>query len=183
MGSCIADVSVNNELRVLLKDQNVEQASKGKKTIWDNLQEKADKRIISEFERDRTASLVTATGSYKGFENVDMVIEAVFEDLNLKQEMVKQVEAVTPDHCIFASNTSSLPIRRIAGASSRPEQVVGMHYFSPVQKMPLIEIIKTDETADWVTATAREVGITQGKHVIVVNDRILHDAHFSPVYE
>lgn len=170
MGAGIADVSVNNELRVLLKDQSVEQAANGKQTIWKNLQEKVDKRIISEFERDRTSSLVTPTGNYEGFENMDLIIEAVFEDLNLKQEMVKQVEEVTPKHCIFASNTSSLPISQIAKASSRPEQVVGMHYFSPVQKMPLIEIIKTEQTADWVTATARQVGITQGKHVIVVND-------------
>ncbi|MDR8390672.1 fatty acid oxidation complex subunit alpha FadJ [Aliifodinibius sp. S!AR15-10] len=170
MGAGIADVSVNNGLHVLLKDQTVEQAAKGKKTIWDNMQDKVDKRIISEFERDRTSSLVTPTGSYDGFENVDMVIEAVFEELDLKQKMVKQVEEVTPDHCIFASNTSSLPITQIAEASFRPEQVVGMHYFSPVQKMPLVEIIKTEQTSDWVTATAREIGVRQGKHVIVVND-------------
>ncbi|MFH5832636.1 fatty acid oxidation complex subunit alpha FadJ [Halalkalibaculum sp. DA384] len=170
MGAGIADVSVNNGLRVLLKDQSVEQAARGKQTIWQNLQDKVEKRIISEFERDRTSSLVTPTGRYDGFENADLVIEAVFEDLELKQKMVKQVEEVAHERCIFASNTSSLPIARIAEASSRPEQVVGMHYFSPVQKMPLVEIVQTEQTADWVTATARQVGITQGKHVIVVND-------------
>jgi len=170
MGSGIADVSANNDLRVLLKDQTAEQASKGKQSIWENLQEKAKKRIISQFERDRISSLITPTGSYDGFENVDLVIEAVFEDLELKRRMVRDVEAVAPERCIFASNTSSLPIREIAEASKRPEQVVGMHYFSPVQKMPLLEIIKTEQTADWVTATAREAGVRQGKHVIVVND-------------
>ncbi|MDZ7695299.1 MAG: 3-hydroxyacyl-CoA dehydrogenase NAD-binding domain-containing protein [Balneolaceae bacterium] len=170
MGSGIADVSVNNGMRVLLKDQDVEQAAKGKKAIWKNLQEKVDKHIISEFERDRIASRVTPTGNYSGFENMDLVIEAVFEDLDLKQKMVKQVEEIAPEHCIFASNTSSLPISKIAEASSHPEQVVGMHYFSPVPQMPLIEIVKTDQTAEWVTATARQAGITQGKHVIVVND-------------
>lgn len=170
MGSGIADVSVNNGLRVLLKDQNVEQAAKGKEIIWDNLQEKVDKRIISTFERDRTSSLITPAGTYEGFGNADMVIEAVFEDLELKQKMVKEIEEVVPESCIFASNTSSLPIRRIAEASRRPAQVIGMHYFSPVQKMPLLEIIKTGETAPWVVATAYEAGITQGKHVIVVND-------------
>lgn len=170
MGSGIADVSANNDLRVLLKDQNAEQAAKGKQTIWENLQEKVNKRIISEFERDRISSHVTPTGSYDGFENADLVIEAVFEDLDLKRQMVREVEEVAPERCIFASNTSSLPIHQIAEASKRPEQVVGMHYFSPVQKMPLLEIIKTDQTADWVTATAREAGVRQGKHVIVVND-------------
>lgn len=170
MGAGIADVSVNNGYRVLLKDQSTEQAAQGEKTIWKNLDKKASKRIITSFERDRTISRVTPTGSYDGFRSVDIVIEAVFEDLDLKQSIIKEVEKVVPDHCIFASNTSSLPIHKIAEVSQRPEQVVGMHYFSPVQKMPLVEIIKTEQTADWVTATARQVGIEQGKHVITVND-------------
>jgi 3-hydroxyacyl-CoA dehydrogenase/enoyl-CoA hydratase/3-hydroxybutyryl-CoA epimerase len=170
MGSGIADVSANNEYRVLLKDQEVSQAAKGKKSIWNALDKKRKKRIISEFERDRIASHVTPTDTYDGFENAGLVIEAVFEDLDLKQSIIKEVEKVTPDDYIFASNTSSLPITKIAEAANNPEQVVGMHYFSPVPKMPLLEIITTDQTADWVTATAREVGIRQGKHVIVVND-------------
>lgn len=170
MGAGIADVSVNNGYRVLLKDQEIEAAARGEKTIWKNLDKKAGKKIISTFERDRTISRVTPTASYEGFADVDLVIEAVFEDLELKQSIVREVEQQVPEHCIFASNTSSLPIHKIAEASDRPEQVVGMHYFSPVQKMPLIEIIKTEATADWVTATARQVGIEQGKHVITVND-------------
>lgn len=170
MGSGIAEVSVDNNYRVLLKDQSVEQALSGKKSIWKSLEKKQKKGIISSFERDRISSLVTPTKTYQGFQNADLVIEAVFEDLDLKQSIIKEVEEVTNDDCIFASNTSSLPIQKIAEASQRPEQVVGMHYFSPVPKMPLLEIITTDQTAEWVTATAREVGIQQGKHIIVVND-------------
>lgn len=170
MGSGIADVSVNNDFRVLLKDQEIQQAAAGKKEIWQRLEDQKKKNIISKFERDRTSGLVTPTADYKGFENVDLVIEAVFEDLDLKKSIVREVEEVVPERCIFASNTSSLPISEIAKASERPEQVVGMHYFSPVPKMPLLEVIKTGQTSDWVTATAREVGIRQGKHVIVVND-------------
>lgn len=170
MGSGIADVSAGNDFRILLKDRKIEQAAEGKKEVWNRLEEQRKKNIISRFERDRVSSLVTATATYRGFENADLVIEAVFEDLELKQSILREVEETVSQRCIFASNTSSLPIGRIAEASRRPEQVIGMHYFSPVPKMPLLEIIITPETADRVTATAREVGIQQGKHVIVVND-------------
>jgi 3-hydroxyacyl-CoA dehydrogenase/enoyl-CoA hydratase/3-hydroxybutyryl-CoA epimerase len=114
--------------------------------------------------------LATGTTDWTGFGSVDLVIEAVFEDLDLKRSMVEQVEAVTGPKTIFATNTSSIPIKLIAEGAARPENIVGMHYFSPVEKMPLLEIIVTDETADWVTATAVAFGKRQGKTVIVVND-------------
>ena len=171
MGSGIADVSINKgKYSVLLKDRDLESASKGEQGIWSDLNKKSEKRIITKFERDEIASRVTSLDSYAGFDGVNLVIEAVFEDLNLKHKIIKEVEEVTSDDTIFASNTSSLPISEIAKASSHPENVIGMHYFSPVQKMPLLEIITTEQTADWVTATAYEVGVKQGKTVIVVND-------------
>lgn len=171
MGSGIADVSINKgKYSVLLKDRDLESASKGEQGIWEDLNKKSKKRIITKFERDEIASRVTGVDSYAGFVGVNLVIEAVFEDLNLKHKIIKEVEEATSDDTIFASNTSSLPISEIAKASSHPENVIGMHYFSPVQKMPLLEIITTEQTADWVTATAYEVGVKQGKTVIVVND-------------
>jgi len=171
MGSGIADVSINKgKYSVLLKDRDLESASKGEQGIWEDLNKKSKKRIITKFERDEIASRVTGVDSYAGFDGVGLVIEAVFEDLNLKHKIIKEVEEATSDDTIFASNTSSLPISEIAKASSHPENVIGMHYFSPVQKMPLLEIITTEQTADWVTATAYEVGVKQGKTVIVVND-------------
>jgi 3-hydroxyacyl-CoA dehydrogenase/enoyl-CoA hydratase/3-hydroxybutyryl-CoA epimerase len=118
----------------------------------------------------RLKTLVTGTTDWSGFGNVDLVIEAVFEDLDLKRSMVEQVEAVTGPKTIFASNTSSIPITSIAEGAKRPENIIGMHYFSPVEKMPLLEIIVTEQTADWVTATAVAFGKRQGKTVIVVND-------------
>ena len=171
MGSGIADVSINKgKYSVLLKDRDLESASKGEKGIWEDLNKKTQKRIITKFERDEIASRITGVDSYNGFGGIDLVIEAVFEDLDLKHKIIKEVEEETTNDTIFASNTSSLPISEIAKASSHPENIIGMHYFSPVQKMPLLEIVTTEQTADWVTATAYEVGVKQGKTVIVVND-------------
>lgn len=171
MGSGIADVSINKgNYSVLLKDRTMEDAAKGEKAIWEDLNKKTKKRILTDFERDQIFSRVTGTDSYDAFGKADVVIEAVFEDLELKRRIVAEVEANTGNDCIFATNTSSIPISEIAKGAKRPENIIGMHYFSPVQKMPLLEIITTDQTADWVTATAYDIGVKQGKTVIVVGD-------------
>ncbi|MCA3015853.1 MAG: fatty acid oxidation complex subunit alpha FadJ [Myxococcaceae bacterium] len=134
--------------------------------------ERVKRKSLTWRERDRLMALVTATTDYSGFSRAELVVEAVFEDLALKHRVLREVEAVGRPDVIFASNTSSLPIAKIAAASRHPETVIGMHYFSPVHKMPLLEVITHPGTADWVTATCVEVGKRQGKTVIVVNDGV-----------
>lgn len=170
MGSGIADVSVNKGLRVLMKDVSTESLARGQKAIWQGLDKRVKGRSLSSFERDRLASQVTATSTWAGFEHADVVIEAVFEDLSIKHKVIREAEAVMRKDAVFASNTSALPIKDIAKASLRPENVVGMHYFSPVPKMPLLEVVITAQTSKRAMAMAVEVGLQQGKTVIVVKD-------------
>ncbi|CAN5847968.1 fatty acid oxidation complex subunit alpha FadJ [soil metagenome] len=128
------------------------------------------RKRMSEFEAEQAMLRVTAGTDWKGFSDTDLVIEAVFEDLDVKKSILGEVEQVVRAGTVFGSNTSSLPIGSIAAASSRPETVLGMHYFSPVEKMPLLEVIVTDATAEWAEHTAVAYGRRQGKTVIVVND-------------
>ena len=170
MGSGIAMISANNGMEVVLKDINYDSIGKGTKTIWKELSGKVRKKSLTHFERDLIMSRISGSINQDTLKNANLIIEAVFEDLKLKQTILKETEEISDDNAIFASNTSSLPISDIAKNAIKPEQVIGMHYFSPVHKMPLLEIIKTNQTADWVVATAVETGIKQGKTVIVVKD-------------
>jgi len=169
MGSGIAYVTVNAGLPVRVREKDDAAAARALGAVRTILDERVKKRSIDRLERGAKMSLLTATTDWSGFSSVDLLVEAVFEDLALKQEMVRAFEKVNP-RGIFATNTSSIPIGKIAEASSRPEAVLGMHYFSPVNKMPLLEIIATPRTSKEVIATAVAVGKRQGKTVIVVGD-------------
>jgi 3-hydroxyacyl-CoA dehydrogenase/enoyl-CoA hydratase/3-hydroxybutyryl-CoA epimerase len=173
MGAGIAYVTADKAgIPVRLKDKDAAGIGNGLKYVRGILDPKVERKRITKIERDVILSRVTGTTDYSGFERIPLVIEAVFEDLGLKHRVLKDVEDAGPSDVIFASNTSSIPITKIAEGSRHPETVIGMHYFSPVEKMPLLEIIVTPKTADWVTATCVEVGKKQGKTVIVVNDGV-----------
>lgn len=175
MGAGIAEVSIARNMNVKLVDRDQPSLARGEKQIYDGLNSKVKRRHITSFDMARTlARLNTFTSDDAGLKehlkNVDMLIEAVPEDLKLKHKVLQAMEELVPDHCIIATNTSALRIADVASGLSRPENVIGMHYFSPVPKMPLLEVITYEGSSKEARAAAVHVGIQQGKTVIVVKD-------------
>jgi len=172
MGSGIAaTAAIQAGLPVRMRDADVVGVGRGLRAVSDLVGERVRRRSATPLEGDRHRSLVSGTTDYSGFRHADAVIEAVVEDLAVKQAVLREVEAVTGDACLFASNTSTIPITRIAEASRRPETVVGMHFFSPVPRMPLLEVVAAPRTARETVVTAVALGRRMGKTVIVVQDR------------
>ena len=172
MGAGIATVAADQAgVPVRMKDADLPRVGKGLKAAADVIGGQVKRRRLGRQEGARKLALITGTTDYSGFRSADLVIEAVFEDLEVKRAVLREVEAVCRDDTVFASNTSTIPIGRIAEASRRPATVVGMHFFSPVHRMPLLEIITTDHTAKETVVTAVAFGRRMGKTVIVVKDR------------
>ena len=172
MGGGIAFVTATKaKLPVRIKDISHQGISSALKYGYELLNKKVKRRFMRHSEMQSQLSLITGTTQYSGFNNVDIVVEAVFEDLTLKQNMVADIESHCKESTIFASNTSSLPIGQIAEKALRPENVIGLHYFSPVDKMPLAEIIAHDKTSDQTISTTVAFAKKQGKTPIVVKDK------------
>jgi len=172
MGGGIAFVSATKaNVDVRIKDIAPQGISHALKYGYDILNKKVKRRFMLKSEMQKQLAMITGCIDYSGFNKADMVIEAVFEDLSLKQKMVDDMESICAEDTIFASNTSSLPIGKIAEKALRPENVIGLHYFSPVDKMPLAEIIAHSKTSDQTISTTVAFAKKQGKTPIVVQDK------------
>jgi 3-hydroxyacyl-CoA dehydrogenase / enoyl-CoA hydratase / 3-hydroxybutyryl-CoA epimerase len=171
MGSGIAGTAVAQAgVDVRMKDADLPRVAKGIAVARGILDERLARRRITRYEHTRLVALLSGGNTYAGFGGAELVIEAVFEELSVKQQVLKECETVLPERAVFASNTSTIPITHIAEASRRPEQVIGMHFFSPVARMPLLEVIPSARSAPQTIATAVAFGRRMGKTAIVVKD-------------
>ncbi|GAA5191315.1 fatty acid oxidation complex subunit alpha FadJ [Ferrimonas gelatinilytica] len=171
MGGGIASVTaLKAKVPVRIKDIAETGLQNALAYSYKQVQKRVKKRQMTPGQADKAMSLLSTTTRYQGIKDVDMVVEAVFEDLDLKHQMIKDVEAHCGPDTIFASNTSSLPIGQIAAVATRPENVIGLHYFSPVEQMPLVEVIAHEGTSPQTIATTVAFARKQGKTPIVVKD-------------
>ena len=171
MGSGIAGTAVAQaEVDVRMKDADLGRVAQGILVARAILDDRLKRRRISKYDHARLVALLSGGDTYAGFGRADLTIEAVFEDLAVKQQVLREAEGVLPAAGVFASNTSTIPITRIAEAARDPERVIGMHFFSPVAKMPLLEVIPGARTTPQTISTAVAFGRRLGKTVIVVRD-------------
>ncbi|HHX89453.1 MAG TPA: 3-hydroxyacyl-CoA dehydrogenase [Paracoccus sp.] len=170
MGAGIAYVSANAGIEVVLIDATQEAADKGKSYSAGILDKGIKRKKVTEAGKAEVLGRINATTDYAALEGCDLIIEAVFEDMGVKAEVTKKAEAVIPAEAIYASNTSTLPITELAKASARPEQFIGIHFFSPVDKMLLVEIIKGEQTGARAVAKSLDYVRQIRKTPIVVND-------------
>ncbi len=169
MGAGIAAIAARAGTVVRLKDAEHARVAKGLKEVSSILREELKRKRITRRQLEDQLALVGGTIDYSGFAGATIIVEAVFEDLKVKQTVLAEAEAAAAG-AIFASNTSTIPIERIAAGAKHPERVLGMHFFSPVQKMPLLEVIRSKASDDESLATAVAYGKKLGKTVIVVRD-------------
>ncbi|MAA91503.1 MAG: 3-hydroxyacyl-CoA dehydrogenase [Deltaproteobacteria bacterium] len=170
MGSGIALVSARAGMNVVLLDSTDEQAAKGKEYTEKFLEKRVARKKMSSDDAAAMLDRIKVTTDYNDLESCELIIEAVFEDREIKAGVTQATEAVIAESAIFASNTSTLPISGLAEASKRPKSFIGLHFFSPVERMPLVEVILGKETSDEALARALDYVQQIKKTPIVVND-------------
>lgn len=171
MGGGIAQIAAYNELPVRMKDINLAGIGAGVKQAGKIFDDAVKRRKMKRHEADHKLSLISGTTDYTGFENCDLIIEAIVEDLEVKKKVFAEADKVVPPQAVIASNTSSLPITEMAKATKRPEKVAGLHFFNPVHRMPLVEVIRGEQSNDETIASLVAFSRSIGKTPIVVKDR------------
>jgi 3-hydroxyacyl-CoA dehydrogenase/enoyl-CoA hydratase/3-hydroxybutyryl-CoA epimerase len=168
MGGGIAALFVRSGLRVRLKDVAHEAIGRALATAWDLFERERRRRRIDSQERERRMHRVSGTLDYSGFRRVDLVVEAIVEDLLIKRRVLAEVEQVVPEHAVLATNTSSLRLEDLAQGLVKPERLVGLHFFNPVHRMPLVEVVVGEQTSVEARDTALAMARTAGKTPVVV---------------
>ncbi|MFZ3589099.1 3-hydroxybutyryl-CoA dehydrogenase [Bacillus sp. DJP31] len=170
MGSGIAQVCAMAGYNVFLHDLKIEFVEKGIGIINKNLSRQVEKGRMADEEKSKILGRITVSTEFSNAKEVDLVIEAAVENMQIKCKIFAELDEITPAHTILATNTSSLPITEIAAATKRPEKVIGMHFMNPVPVMKLVEIIRGLATADEVYSTIEEITRKLGKVPVEVND-------------
>lgn len=170
MGGGIAQLMAHNDLPARMKDVNLAAVAKGMEAAAKIFSESVKKRRMKPKEMQDKMALISGTTDYSGFKNVDLVIEAIVEILDIKKKVFAEIDAIVPPRCILASNTSSLPITEMAKATQRPDKFAGLHFFNPVHRMPLVEVIRGESTSDETITSLVAFAKKIGKTPIVVKD-------------
>lgn len=171
MGSAIAGLSVHRvPCRVRVQDRDANALGEGVAHVHDYLRRQQKRERITPIEARRARARLTSTVDHRGFASCDLVLEAVVEDLEVKQSVLRELEARVGPDTVLATNTSSLPLSELGEGLARPERLVGMHYFSPVERMLLCEVVVGAQTSTDTLATAVQLAHAQGKSVVLVND-------------
>lgn len=170
MGGGIAQLAADKGVRVRMKDISYASLMRGFEAAADIWNKAVKRKKLTPQEFQKKMGLLTGTLDFSGFENIDLVVEAIVEDMNVKKKVISEMVKVTGDNTIIATNTSSLSVTEMSSAHPKPENFVGLHYFNPVHKMPLIEVIRGPKTTDETTTTVFEFAKKMGKTPVVVKD-------------
>ncbi len=170
MGGGVAYVAADKGIAVRMKDLSPEALGRGLKHAYDLWFKLLKKKVIDKFQFSQKMDLVTATTDFSGFKNLDVVVEAIVEDMNIKKKVIGETAAQCRPDAIIVTNTSSLSVTEMSAGHPRPEFFAGMHFFNPVDKMPLVEVIRGEKTSDQTIATIFELSKKMGKMPVVVKD-------------